>query len=127
MFQYIEEYAKHAVLNIGQAAQGIRYFYSHPDVDRVARRGSVRHFRLSVALRSKRVVNDLFFALLPPRWHHSKEELAYMTHVSFGRWFLCGYCAWRFTETGEYKAHLPPDIDRRWDPRCEHDPNADVD
>lgn len=121
MFQYIEEYAKHSVLNIGQVAQGIRYFYSHPDFDRVARRGSVRHFRLSVALRSKRIVNDLFFALLPPRSHHTKEELAYMTRVPIGRWFLCGYCTWRFTETGEYKTYLPSGIDRRWDPRCVHD------
>jgi len=118
MFRFLEEYAKHFALNIGQALQGIRYFLSHPDFDRVAVKGSTRHMRLSISLRSKRVANDLFFALIPPHWHHTKDELVQMTRVPFSLWFQYGYCAWRFTDTGEPKIYLPPDIDKRWDPRC---------
>src|SRR3954468_22613212 len=117
MFQWFEQYGKHFALNFGQALQGIRYFYSHPDLDRVAPRASVRHVTHSVILRASRVANDLFFALIPPDWHHSAEELAAMRKISFLRWFQYGYCAWRFTETGEVKNDLS-NIDKRWDPRC---------
>lgn len=113
-----EEYLKHTVLNLGQAMQGLRYLYSHPDADLEAQRGSLRHLRLSLQLRSKRVLNDLLFAAIPPHWHHSAEELARMTSVPTSRWFQYGYCAWRFDETGAPKVPLPPGVDKRWDPRC---------
>ena len=113
-----EEYAKHGSLNLGQALQGIRYFYSHPDIDDEAAPGTLLHVALSARLRSKRVANDLFFALIPPHWHHSRDELAVMTRVSLSRWFQYGYCAWRFTDSGDAKEPLPPNIDKRWDPRC---------
>lgn len=115
---FCEAYAKHFALNVGQAAQGLRYLHSHPDVDARAPRGSLRHLALSVRLRSARVVNDLFFAVIPPQWHHTPEELASMVGVPAARWFRYGYCAWRFTEAGEPKKPLPADVDRRWDPRC---------
>ena len=117
MFEWIEEYAKHATLNVGQALQGMRYILTHPDIDRVAARGTVRHAWLSMKLRGRRVANDLLFAILPPRWHHTKEELAGMRATSFKRWFQYGCCAWRFTETGSLRDDLT-DVDRRWDPRC---------
>jgi hypothetical protein len=78
----------------------------------------LRHVTRSIALRSKRIVNDLFFAALPPRWHHTREELDVMTRVPISRWFQYGYCAWRFDETGEPRAEVGVEIDRRWDPRC---------
>lgn len=118
MFEWIEEYAKHAALNFGQAAQGLRYLLTHPKADRTAERGTFRHAWLSLKLRSKLVINDLVFAILPPRWHHTKEELAGMRAISFKRWFHYGYCAWRFTDTGSLRDDLS-DVDRRWDPRCE--------
>lgn len=117
MFHWIEEYGKHFALNFGQALQGIRYFYSHPDIDLIAPRGSLRHFAHSVCIRSKRVVNDLFFAVIPPHWHHTPQELAAMRKISPVRWFQYGYCAWRFTDSGEIKSDLSK-VDRRWDPRC---------
>jgi hypothetical protein len=117
MFVWIEEYYKHSVLNFGQALQGIRYIYSHPDMDRAAPRGSFRHFACSVWLRSKRVANDLFFAIAPPRWHHTPAQLDSFRSVPATRWFQYGYCAWRFTNDGEVKADLTT-VDRRWDPRC---------
>ncbi|MCH7860462.1 MAG: hypothetical protein IH998_01955 [Proteobacteria bacterium] len=59
-----------------------------------------------------------FFAILPPRWHHSREELAGFRAIPFGRWFQYGYCAWRFTDTGAPREDLSG-VDRRWDPRCD--------
>lgn len=115
--RYIEEYAKHTALNLGQALQGLRYLTSHPDIDARAARGTVRHTALSLLLRSRRVANDLLFAALPPRWHHTREELAVMSTVPISRWFQYGYCAWRFEETGEPRTSLAG-VDRRWDPRC---------
>ena len=118
MLNWVEEYAKHAALNFGQALQGVRYFYSHPDIDQVASRGTPKHALLSGYIRSKRVVNDLFFAVIPPHWHHTKQELRGMCNVPMVRWFQYGYCAWRFTDTGELKTNLT-DVDKRWDPRCQ--------
>jgi hypothetical protein len=112
-----EEYAGHAALNFGQALQGLRYFFSHPDIDELSPRGTARHAVLSARLRSKRVANDLFFALIPPHWHHTRQELDSIRQVPITRWFQYGYCAWRFTESGAVKADLAG-TDRRWDPRC---------
>ena len=122
MFRFFEEYTKHSALNFGQALQGLRYLFSHPDFDSVAPRGTLRHAFLSAGLRSRRAVNDLFFALIPPHWHHTREELASMTKVPVSMWFLAGYCAWRFTESGELLSPPPTDVDKRWDPRCEGSP-----
>ena len=117
MTSFFEEWAKHAALNFGQAAQGVRYLFSHPDLDARARRGTLKHLIGSVRLRSTRVFADLFFALIPPHWHHTPEELRGMTRTPAKRWFQYGYCAWRFTDSGEEKSDLAG-VDRRWDPRC---------
>jgi hypothetical protein len=117
MLQFIEEYAKHAALNLGQAMQGVRYLFSHPDIDGVAPRGTLRHLTASMRLRATRVAGDFFFALIPPHWHHTREELRGMAPISMSRWFQYGYCAWRFTDAGEAKTDLTA-VDRRWDPRC---------
>lgn len=114
----IEEYVKHTALNLGQALHGMRHWTSHPDIDARAARGTARHLALSVALRSKRIANDLFFAAIPPHWHHTREELAQIAAVSTRRWFRYGYCAWRFDDTGAPRADLTG-VDTRWDPRCE--------
>jgi hypothetical protein len=121
MLRFFEEYAKHAALNFGQALQGARYLFSHPDIDERARRGTLRHARLSLCLRGRRTLSDLFFAIVPPHWHHSREELRAMRDISFTRWFQYGYCAWRFDEAGAPKSQLAG-VDRRWDPRCNTSP-----
>jgi hypothetical protein len=117
MKRFLEEYIKHSALNFGQMLQGIRYFFSHPDIDQTAPRGSVKHAVLSAGLRLKRIINDFFFAIVPPHWHHTKEELSSMTKIPMTRWFQYGYCAWRFEESGALKEDLSG-VDRRWDPRC---------
>jgi hypothetical protein len=98
--------------------------HSHPDVDEVAPRGTLRHTALSVRLRSRRIVNDLFFAVIPPHWHHTRAELAQMTNISASKWFQYGYCAWRFTESGALNDNLSPSVDKRWDPRCKAAPST---
>lgn len=118
MPNWLEEYLKHFALNFGQALQGVRYIFSHPNIDRYAPRGSVEHIFRSIGRRSRLIANDLLFALLPPHWHHTPEELASLRGASFVRWFQYGYCAWRFTEAGEIRSDLSS-VDRRWDPRCD--------
>ena len=118
MRRFVAEYFKHAALNLGQALPGIRYFHSHPDADAHAERGSALHLLLSCRLRAKRVANDLFFAAIPPHWHHTKEEFAQISDVPASLWFKYGYCAWRFDSDGKRKRDPPADVDRRWDPRC---------
>ena len=117
MLHFLEEYFKHAALNFGQALQGVRYIFSHPDIDAISPKGSIRHAALSAGLRFRRIVNDLFFALIPPHWHHTREELSATRSIATQRWFQYGYCAWRFTNDGEIKQDLTG-VDRRWDPRC---------
>lgn len=119
MLLFLELYLKHSALNFGQVAQGLRYLFSHPDADAVAPVGTPRHKAKSVALRAKRIGNDLLFALIPPQSHHQPDELAALRPLSVRQWFEAGYAPYRFAETGE---RLPPDQvvrEPRWDPRCE--------
>jgi len=116
-----EEYAKHSALNFGQVLHGIAHLGSHPDFDAVAPRGGLRHLGLSALLRSKRIANDLFFAVIPPHWHHTPDELRVMREVPIHKWFMYGYAAWQFTDTGERKADTSA-ADARWDPRCKQPP-----
>lgn len=118
MLAYLEAYLKHSALNFGQAAQGLRFLFTHPDVDAVAPPGTVRHVMGSVRIRSRRLANDMFFAMIPPHWHHTPEECRSFRPYPAARWFDAGYRPCRFTETGEF---LPPDAvtrEARWDPRC---------
>ncbi len=52
--RFFEQYGKHSALNWGQALQGLRYFYSHPDIDELAPRHTLRHTLLSLRLRARR-------------------------------------------------------------------------
>lgn len=118
MIVFLEVYLKHSALNFGQAAQGLRFLFTHPDADAFASPGTPRHIARSLRLRLPRLVNDLFFAAIPPQWHHTPEEcLSFRPHPA-GWWFDAGYRPCRFTETG---ALLPPGAvtrEARWDPRC---------
>jgi hypothetical protein len=115
---FFEEYIKHSLLNLGQTLHEIRYFYSHPDFDEVAPRGSVTHFLLSLSLRTKRILNDLFYTLIPPHWHHTAEDLRDIRAVPLKKWFFYGAAQWQFNESGEKRTDLNGTEDRRWDSRC---------
>lgn len=113
------EYLRHSALNFGQAMQGIRYFYSHPTIDKIAIRGTPRHFHLSLRIRIKLILNDLFFAVIPPQWHHSEAELASLHEFSVWMWFEAGFMPWKFKDETLQKRTLTGSEDRRWDPRCD--------
>jgi len=118
MFEWIEEYAKHATLNFGQALQGLRYLLTHPRVDRVAERGSLGHAWLSLKMRSGLVANDLFFAILPRRCPPARGVGGGFRAVPCRRRFQCGDWAGRFPDPGALREDLPGGASR-WDPRCD--------
>jgi len=118
MKNFFIAYSRHFILNLGQALQGIRFFYSHPDFDKVALRGSIKHFRYSVTKRLKLILNDLFFAIIPPHWHHSEYELISLHRFTFKTWFEAGYSPWKFVDESLERRTLSGEEDRRWDPRC---------
>jgi hypothetical protein len=115
---FLEEYLKHSALNLGQAVQGLRFLLTHPDVDLAAPRGTLKHMAAALPLRTRRVGNDLFFALIPPHWHHTRDELESLHSQSTMRWFQAGYSPYRFAETGEYLPRSEATREPRWDPRC---------
>lgn len=121
MFSRIEEYFKHSALNFGQTLHGLRFLLTHPQVDRIAPPGTVRHIAHAIPLRLKRIGNDLFFTLIPPHWHHSREELDSLRQWPASHWFQCGYGPYRFTETGERRSDPERCPEPRWDPRCDDD------
>ena len=68
-------YLKHSALNLGQAARDARYFYEHPDADKMGRPGTARHVAASAVARIPSFTSNIYYAALPPQLHHSDEEL----------------------------------------------------
>ncbi|MGZ3742467.1 MAG: hypothetical protein ACXWRE_01300 [Pseudobdellovibrionaceae bacterium] len=97
-YSAIEEYWKHTALNIGQATRDIRYFYYHPEADRIAAEGTIRHYAYSSFQRIRSFGNNIFFSIIPPHWHHTKQDLEYMTPASAKEWFLHGYAPWEYPD-----------------------------
>lgn len=118
MFRKLEQYAKHSALNFGQVAQGLRFLLTHPDMDRAASPGTLKHMAKSAPYRMRRIGNDLFFALIPPHWHHTPDELASLQPFSLWHWFQAGYRPYRFRESGEWLPRHEATREARWDPRC---------
>jgi hypothetical protein len=81
-----EDYTKHTALNLGQAARDTRWLLSHPDADT----------KLEAAKkRIPSLANNLFYAAIPPRSHHTEEELADMDPHTHRQIFLHGYAPWK--------------------------------
>ncbi|WP_413288283.1 hypothetical protein [Bdellovibrio sp. HCB337] len=95
---FTEEYLKHTALNLGQLARDFRYFYYHPDADKVAKEGSLRHYVYSSGRRVKSMGNNLFYSVIPPHWHHTAEDLMTMPAGSMKEWFLHGYAPWEYCD-----------------------------
>lgn len=89
-------YLNHAMLNLGQAARDIRWFFSHPHADRVAPPGTLEHRAASAVARLPSLFSNLYYAALPPSLHHSREELREAAPASPVRLFLHGYAPWRY-------------------------------
>ena len=96
MKSVVEEYWKHTALNLGQAARDVRYFYYHPEADRIATEGSPKHVAFSFIKRVGSLSNNLFYSIIPPHLHHTREQLGCMTQASTKAWFLHGYAPWKF-------------------------------
>lgn len=112
------EYLNHSALNFGQALHGLRFLFTHPDVDRIAPPRTVKHAAHAAPLRLRRIANDLFFAILPPRWHHTRAELQVFHQSPARRWFQAGFGPYRFTESGDPVPEAEIVREVRWDPRC---------
>ena len=98
MNAFLDEYWKHAALNLGHVARDVRYFYYHPKADKIAKEGTLKHYVHSFARRVPSFANNLFFTVTPPHLHHTKEELAPMCAASFKDWFLHGYAPWTYPD-----------------------------
>ena len=99
----VEEYAKHTALNLGQAARDIRYLTNHPG----APEGAGHAFE-SVKRRLPSLLNNLFYAAVPPHLHHDKAELAAMGG-SLGDWYRRGYAPWKHAAPAAKIADAPSD------------------
>ncbi len=93
-----DEYWKHTALNLGQVARDLRYFYYHPEADKVAQEGSAKHYVASVGRRVRSLGNNIFYSVVPPHWHYTAEDLKSMTPVPAHKWFLHGYAPWQFPD-----------------------------
>ena len=69
-----EKYIKHTALNLGMVARNL-----------VVPRDK------NLKVRLKEIFNDLYYAAIPPRTHHTGEDLQSMSDRSAWDWFLCGY------------------------------------
>lgn len=97
-FSVIEEYWKHTALNLGQAVRDLRYFYCHPDADKYATEGSSKHVFYSFGRRVRSFGTNLFYSVIPPHWHHTKEDLQYISPASAIELFLHGYAPWNYED-----------------------------
>lgn len=91
-------YLQHSALNLGQAARDVRYFYEHPDADKVAKPGTALHVAASVSSRVPSLASNLYYAALPPQLHHSEEELygEMGKDMKLRRTFMAGYNPWDY-------------------------------
>lgn len=91
-------YLQHSALNLGQAARDARYFYEHPDADKVAKPGTALHVASSISSRAPSLASNLYYAALPPQLHHSKEELygEMGDEMKLRRAFMRGYNPWEY-------------------------------
>lgn len=103
-FSILEEYWKHTALNLGQAARDIRFFYYHPDADEFADEGSGKNVAYSIVRRAGSFGNNIFYSIIPPHWHHTKEDLQYMMPASAKEWFLHGYAPWKYADPSKEKS-----------------------
>ena len=85
-------YLNHSALNLGQAARDVRYFFDHPQADKVGKQGSGKHIVSSMVSRIPSLAGNLYYAAIPPQLHHSEEELVDITvELRMRDWFLNGY------------------------------------
>ncbi|MFM6927851.1 MAG: hypothetical protein ACKOX6_05265 [Bdellovibrio sp.] len=100
------EYWKHTALNLGQAVRDLRYFYYHPDADKIAAEGTLKHYAYSCLRRIRSLANNIFFSVIPPHWHHTKTDLESMMPASAKEWFLHGYAPWSYPDPSKQRSKI---------------------
>ncbi len=95
---WLEQYFKHSALNLGQAARDLRYFYFHPNADKLNSKSRAFHYFYSFLLRTRSFGKNIFYSVIPPHFHHKREDLEYMLPASESEWFLHGYAPWAYPD-----------------------------
>jgi len=88
------DYARHSALNFGQAARDVRWLLEHPGADKVAPEGSLKHKASSLSLRLPSLASNVYYGVLPPLLHHTREELADSKDKSLRTMLREGYNPW---------------------------------
>ena len=103
---FLGDYARHSALNLGQATRDVRYLGEHPNADKVAPKGSVKHVVSSVIARAPSLTSNLYYSALPPQLHHTEEELSESRGKSLKQLFREGYNPWEQDKTAKVKTPL---------------------
>ena len=77
----LEDWTKHSTLNLGQVLRHLKYFFDLPDMSpgKAAKE------------RTKFIINDLLFAVLPPESHHNPEQIKELTSFTYPELLKMGY------------------------------------
>lgn len=59
---FFQKYWNHTALNAGQACRDLRYFYYHPDADKKAQAGTLKHYLYSFRRRLQSLGNNALYA-----------------------------------------------------------------
>lgn len=97
------DYARHSALNFGQAARDVRWLLEHPGADKVAPEGSLKHKASSLSLRLPSLASNVYYGVLPPLLHHTREELADSKDKSLRTMFREGYNPWGDEKTAGHE------------------------
>lgn len=78
---FFEEFIKHSALNAGHAAKDLK------TISAIVKTLRIRYVTPTLKSLSK----NLYYATIPPHWHHSKDELQYMRAATVKEWFMYGF------------------------------------
>jgi len=94
----LQQYWLHTALNAGLALRDIRWINDHPHADLNAAQGTLKHQLDSIKYRLPSLINNVFFAVLPPQLHHTWEDLKDTTNATAKDWFLHGFMPWKYKD-----------------------------
>jgi hypothetical protein len=78
---YIEDYAKHSTMNLGQVLRHLRYLTDLPDTPRAE----------ALKQRLRWLANDLYYTITPGQWHHTQAELDELSKYSYSDLLKMGF------------------------------------
>jgi len=78
---YIEDYAKHSTMNLGQVLRHLRYLTDLPDTPRLE----------ALKQRLRWIANDLYYTVTPGQWHHTQAELDELSKYTYADLLKMGF------------------------------------